>query len=122
MSEINYNQEEKTTDSIYELSCYNSNGIINLPQLRKYASLIFFTIFGALFLALYAINYLGYNSKLSIEYYKEFFNFNYIVISNLLLENEIPPVEYLQKISISFILAIIPSIYVTIQQPVPTAT
>jgi len=114
-SKSNSNQE-KTTDSIYELSCYNSNGIVNMPQLRKYASLIFVTVFSISFLINYVLTYTGSLNPFLINFYTELIDYNYTIISSALLESELPPAKYLQEVSLSFIIALIPTIYFIIKK------
>ena len=114
-AESNSNQEQ-TTDSIYELSCYDSNGIVNVPKLRKYASLIFVTFFSISFIISYVATYTGELNPYMVDFYKEFFDYKYTIISRALLASELPPVEYLQKLFFSFMVALIPTIYFIIRK------
>lgn len=112
--------DNTTTDSIYELSCYNSKGLINKTQLKKYASLIFLAIFISSLTIIYIVEYISYgaefSSLMSLEFYEEFIHFNYKMLSNLFLENQIPPSAYLINIGISLTISFIPTLYFIIKK------
>jgi len=103
------------TDSIYQLSCYNSNGLIDKTRLKQYAALIFLGGFTASLTLIYIMMYLYYGAKLSevmtLEFYEAFLAFNYEVIASMLMENKMPPTSYLINLSISTVIALIPTLY-----------
>jgi len=114
MTEIS-NNNNTPTDSIYQLSCYNSNGLIDKPRFKQYASLIFLLFFISSLTLNYIFRYLYYGADISevmsLGFYKAFAVFNYEIVSNLLIDNKMPPIPYLVNLLVSMLITLIPTLY-----------
>lgn len=114
------NNKDSATDKIHELSCYNSNGLINTIKLRQYASFIFVILFFSSFLLLHISQVIYHETTiaevLTVEFYKKFIDYNYEIISQYFYEEIYPPALYLTNIAISFSIAIAPTLYFIIKK------
>lgn len=115
---------EKATDAIYDLSYYNSNGIVNHPKLKSHLTVMFIWIYTIELFGCYGVIYHCVPTSNIIEALQEigmdFYLFHYQLFTTYFTTNEVIPIDsmYLMCLWLCLVPPLIP--YVLIYKRVVT--